>query len=36
MSRFIDKALEYASEKHKGQLDDQGRPYCARDNNRAY
>jgi GTP pyrophosphokinase len=27
MSRLIDKALEYASEKHKGQLDDQGRPY---------
>ena len=27
MNRFVDKALEYASEKHKGQLDDQGRPY---------
>ncbi len=27
MSRLIDKALEYASEKHKGQIDDQGRPY---------
>jgi len=23
----VDKALEFASEKHKGQLDDQGRPY---------
>ena len=27
MSRLVDKALEFASEKHKGQLDDQGRPY---------
>jgi (p)ppGpp synthase/HD superfamily hydrolase len=27
MIRLVDKALEYASEKHKGQLDDQGRPY---------
>lgn len=27
MSRIVDKALEFASEKHKGQLDDQGRPY---------
>lgn len=27
MNRLVDKALEYASEKHKGQLDDQGRPY---------
>jgi (p)ppGpp synthase/HD superfamily hydrolase len=27
MGRLVDKALEYASEKHKGQLDDQGRPY---------
>jgi (p)ppGpp synthase/HD superfamily hydrolase len=27
MSDLVDKALEYASEKHKGQLDDQGRPY---------
>jgi (p)ppGpp synthase/HD superfamily hydrolase len=27
MSTLVDKALEYASEKHKGQLDDQGRPY---------
>lgn len=24
---LVDKALQYASEKHKGQLDDQGRPY---------
>ena len=27
MSRLVDKALEFASKKHKGQLDDQGRPY---------
>ena len=27
MGRLVDKALEFASEKHKGQLDDQGRPY---------
>jgi GTP pyrophosphokinase len=27
MNRLVDKALEFASEKHKGQLDDQGRPY---------
>jgi len=27
MRRLVDKALEFASEKHKGQLDDQGRPY---------
>lgn len=27
MNKLVDKALEYASEKHKGQLDDQGRPY---------
>ena len=27
MSALVDKALEYASEKHKGQLDDQDRPY---------
>jgi GTP pyrophosphokinase len=27
MRRLVDKALEYASEQHKGQLDDQGRPY---------
>jgi len=27
MGRLEDKALEFASEKHKGQLDDQGRPY---------
>jgi (p)ppGpp synthase/HD superfamily hydrolase len=27
MTRLVDKALEFASEKHKGQLDDQGRPY---------
>jgi len=27
MGRLVDKALEYASERHKGQLDDQGRPY---------
>jgi (p)ppGpp synthase/HD superfamily hydrolase len=27
MIRLVDKALEFASEKHKGQLDDQGRPY---------
>jgi len=25
--RLVDKALEFASERHKGQLDDQGRPY---------
>lgn len=24
---IVDKALEFASERHKGQLDDQGRPY---------
>jgi GTP pyrophosphokinase len=24
---LVDKALEFASERHKGQLDDQGRPY---------
>ena len=24
---LVDKALEFASEQHKGQLDDQGRPY---------
>jgi GTP pyrophosphokinase len=27
MSRIVDKALEYASDRHKGQRDDQGRPY---------
>ena len=27
MGRLEDKALEFASEKHKGQLDDQQRPY---------
>ena len=27
MGRLVDKALEFASEKHKGQLDDQWRPY---------
>jgi GTP pyrophosphokinase len=27
MNRLVDKALELASEKHKGQLDDQDRPY---------
>ncbi|MBN1683044.1 HD domain-containing protein [Candidatus Bathyarchaeota archaeon] len=27
MSRLVDKALDYASKKHKGQLDDRGRPY---------
>ena len=27
VSSLIDKALEYSSDKHKGQLDDQGRPY---------
>jgi len=27
MGRFEDKALDYASKKHKGQLDDRGRPY---------
>jgi len=27
MRMLVDKALEYASEQHKGQLDDQGRPY---------
>ena len=27
MERLEDKALEFASERHKGQLDDQGRPY---------
>jgi len=27
MIRLVDKALEFASEKHKGQLDDQSRPY---------
>ncbi len=27
MNKLVDKALELASEKHKGQLDDQGRPY---------
>jgi GTP pyrophosphokinase len=27
MGRLVDKALELASERHKGQLDDQGRPY---------
>ncbi len=27
MIRLVDKALEFASEKHKGQQDDQGRPY---------
>ena len=27
MYNLVDKALEYASEKHKGQLDDQDRPY---------
>lgn len=27
MGRLEDKALEFASERHKGQLDDQGRPY---------
>jgi len=27
MGRLEDKALEFASVRHKGQLDDQGRPY---------
>ena len=27
MSRLKDKALDYASKKHRGQLDDSGRPY---------
>jgi len=27
MSRLVDKALEFASMKHEGQLDDQNRPY---------
>lgn len=27
MNTLVDKALEYASVKHRGQLDDQGRPY---------
>ena len=27
MGRLIDKALDFASKKHKGQLDDNGRPY---------
>ena len=27
MGRLEDKALEYASRKHKGQMDDSGRPY---------
>jgi len=27
MGRLEDKALEFASLKHEGQLDDQGRPY---------
>lgn len=27
MGKLEDKALEYASYKHKGQLDDSGRPY---------
>jgi len=27
MSRLVDKALEFASKKHEGQLDDSGRPY---------
>lgn len=27
MNKLVDKALELASERHKGQLDDQGRPY---------
>ena len=27
MGRLEDKALDYASKKHKGQLDDRGRPY---------
>jgi GTP pyrophosphokinase len=27
MGRLEDKALAYASKKHRGQLDDQGRPY---------
>jgi len=27
LGRLEDKALEFASEKHKGQLDDQARPY---------
>jgi GTP pyrophosphokinase len=27
LSRIVDKALEYASDRHKGQRDDQGRPY---------
>ena len=27
MGRLEDKALDYASKKHKGQLDDIGRPY---------
>ena len=27
MGRLEDKALEYSSKKHRGQLDDRGRPY---------
>ena len=27
MGRLEDKALDYASKKHRGQLDDRGRPY---------
>jgi (p)ppGpp synthase/HD superfamily hydrolase len=27
MNTLVDKALEYASVRHRGQLDDQGRPY---------
>ncbi|MBN1682926.1 HD domain-containing protein [Candidatus Bathyarchaeota archaeon] len=27
MGKYEDKALELASERHRGQLDDQGRPY---------
>jgi (p)ppGpp synthase/HD superfamily hydrolase len=27
LNKLVDKALELASERQKGQLDDQGRPY---------
>ena len=27
MSRIVDKALEYASDRYRGQRDEQGRPY---------
>ena len=27
MNTLVDKSLEYASVRHRGQLDDQGRPY---------